>query len=172
MQYLFVASGSLTLFIMALILGRKERSLSNSILVAWLILFVINLISLFILYEAEATFSIPQQLILEFSEVSIFAHGPLLWLYTKSLTEESFSLKREHVYHFVPFGLGYALFLIQIFSGSEMTPLLRNTITILKMGSLLAYLTFVLVKLRKHQVRVEHIFSNIEEKNLRWISFL
>ncbi|MEO0571704.1 MAG: helix-turn-helix domain-containing protein [Bacteroidota bacterium] len=30
----------------------------------------------------------------------------------------------------------------------------------------------MLVKLRKHQVRVEHIFSNIEEKNLRWISFL
>ncbi|WP_299533522.1 AraC family transcriptional regulator [Ulvibacterium sp.] len=172
MQYLFVASGSLTLFIIALILGKQNKYLANRILVVWLILFVANLISLFVLYEATLPFSLGQHLILEFSEVSIFAHGPLLWLYTKSLTEESFYLKWEHSYHFVPFGIGYTLFLIQIFSGTEMASILRNSITILKMGSLLVYLVLVLVKLKGHRARVAHIFSNVEHKNLGWISFL
>ena len=172
MQYLFVASGSLTLFIIALILGKRNKSLANRILVVWLIVFVANLISLIVLYEATVPFSLWQHLILEFSEVSIFAHGPLLWLYTQSLTEESFGLKREHAYHFVPFVVGYVLFLIQIFSGTEMVPLLRNMITILKMGSLLVYLVLVLVKLRGHKARVAHIFSNIEHKNLGWLGFL
>ncbi len=172
MQYLFVASGSLTLFIIALILGRKNRSLPNTILVVWLVVFVLNLVSLFVLYEATDPFSTAQHLILEFSEVSIFAHGPLLWLYTKSLTEEGFGLNRKHAYHFLPFGIGYLIFVIQIFGKMEMVPLLRNSITILKMGSLLVYLMLVLVKLKRHQVRVPHIFSNIEEKNLSWIGFL
>lgn len=172
MQYLFVASGSLTLFIIALILGKRNKSLPNRILVVWLIVFVANLISLFVLYEAALPFSLGQHLILEFSEVSIFAHGPLLWLYTKSLTEEGFCLKWKYVYHFIPFGIGYFLFLIQIFSNTEMASITRNTITILKMSSLLAYLILVLVKLKEHRTHVAHIFSNVEHKNLGWISFL
>lgn len=172
MQYLFVASGSLTLFIIVLILGKRNKSLPNRILVVWLIVFVANLISLFVLYEATLPFSLGQHLILEFSEVSIFAHGPLLWLYTKSLTEEGFCLKWKYVYHFIPFGIGYFLFLIQIFSNTEMASITRNTITILKMSSLLAYLILVLVKLKEHRTHVAHIFSNVEHKNLGWISFL
>ncbi len=172
MQYLFVASGSLTLFIIALVLGKKNRSLPNTILVVWLAVFVANLLSLFVLYEAQPPFSTIQNLILEFSEVSIFAHGPLLWLYTKSLTEVGFRLNRGHLWHFVPFALGYLFFLLFIFSGSTMDPFLRNIVAFFKMGSLLAYLITVLIKLKKHRIRVEHIFSNIEEKNLRWIAFL
>lgn len=172
MQYLIVASGSLTLFIIVLVLGRKERSLSNHILVVWLTVFVGNLASLFVLYETNAPFSITQNLLLEFSDVSIFAHGPLLWLYTRSLTEEGFELDRKYLWHFLPFSIGYLLFLTFIFSGSQVPLFVRNTVAIIKMGSLLAYLIIVLIKLKRHRIRVEHIFSNIEEKNLRWIAFL
>ena len=172
MQYLFVSSGSLTLFIIVLILGRRNRSLPNTVLVVWLTVFVLNLVSLFILYEANRPFSIAENLLLEFSEVSIFAHGPLFWLYTKSLTEEGFAMHWKWAYHFIPFAIAFSLFLVYIFTRMEMASLLRNTITILKMISLATYIVLVLVKLRGHRIRVAHIFSNIEEKNLNWISFL
>ncbi|MEM8508760.1 MAG: helix-turn-helix domain-containing protein [Bacteroidota bacterium] len=172
MQYLFVSSGSLTLFIIILILGRRNRSLSNTILIVWLMVFLLNIVTLFILYEATPPFSIAQSLLLEFSEVSIFAHGPLFWLYTRSLTEEDFTLDWKHRYHFIPFVIAYVLFLAHIFSRTEMAQPLRNTITILKMASFAPYVILVLVQLKGHRIRVARIFSNIEEKTLQWISFL
>ncbi|MCP4976207.1 MAG: AraC family transcriptional regulator [Maribacter sp.] len=172
MQYLFVASGGLTLFIIALILGKKNKNLSDRILLVWLFIFAANLISLFVLYRATEPFNSWEQLILEFSEVSIFAHGPILWVYTLSLTIENFRLQEKHVYHLIPFCLGYLFFLTHILSYSEVDSLARNTITILKMGSLLVYLILVIVRLNRHGKHVEHIFSNVEEKHLSWLTFL
>ena len=172
MQYLFVASGSLVLFVIALILGKSNKELSDRILVFWLFIFVVNIASLFVLYQATIPFKLWEQLIIEFTEVSIFAHGPILWLYTLSLTTENFSLQRGHLYHFMPFFLGYILFLVHIFSHIEVHSLARNTIIFLKMGSLLIYLIFVILRLRKHRRRVEHIFSNVEKKYLNWLAFL
>lgn len=172
MQYLFVASGSLVLFIIALILGKRNRQLSDRILVVWLLIFMVNIVSLFVLYQATIPFNSWEQLIIEFTEVSIFAHGPILWFYTLSLTTENFRLRRGHLYHFMPFFFGYVLFLAHIFNYREVHPLARNTITFLKMGSLLIYLICVILRLRKHRRRVEHIFSNVEKKYLNWLAFL
>ena len=172
MQYLFVASGSLTLFIIALILGKRNKQLSDRILASWLLMFVANILSLFVLYQATIPFTAWEQLILEFSEVSIFAHGPVLWLYTLSLTVANFRLRWAYGYHFIPFFLGYVFFLVHILGGHEVLPLARNTITVLKMGSLLVYLIVVIRRLGAHRTHVEHIFSNVEQRHLNWLAFL
>ena len=172
MQYLFVASGSLTLFIMALILGKRGKVLSDHILVVWLAVFAINLSSFLVLYQATPPFNDWQQLILEFSEVSIFIHGPLLWWYTRSLTSEQMSLSWADGYHLIPFVFGYVFFLIHIFLGKQVNATARDIIVVLKMGSLLIYLVLALRRLRQHRSRVEHLFSNVEKKYLNWLTFL
>jgi len=173
MDYLFVASGSLTIFIIALVLGKKSKTLSDYILIFWFLIFVINFISLFILNRATFPLSFWEKIILEFSEVSIFIHGPILWFYTLSLTKPNFRFKPEYMFHAIPFCLSYVYFLVNIHNNNnESILVIRNILLILKMLSLLIYLIFVILKLSYHRSNVENIFSNVEEKYLGWLAFL
>jgi AraC-like DNA-binding protein len=172
MQYLFVACGGLAIFIVTLLVGKKNKSVSDYTLLVWLLLFVVNFVVLFMLQQPTLPFSVGELLILEFSEVSIFAHGPIFLLYTLSLSSENFQLKRVHLLHLLPFVFGYLFFLVYILTYQEIDSFTRNMITLLKMGSLLTYLIFVILRLRKHRTNVERIFSNVEKKYLNWLTFL
>lgn len=170
MHYLFVASGSLAIFIIALVLGKKRKMISDYILVVWLCLFLLNFVSLFLLNTSETPFGFWEQVLFEFSEASIFLHGPVLFFYTLSLTTLDFKLKPVHGYHALPFLMGFIFFIGSILRETDSS--LRNVLLVLKMISLLAYSIFVIILLRKHRLNVENIFSNADEKYLKWLTFL
>ncbi len=172
MQYLFVASGGLAIFIIALILGKRRKTASDYILTAWLLLFIVNFITLFILNRASQVFSFWERVVFEFSDASIFLHGPILWIYTLSLSTQNFKPKWTHLYHMVPFTISLPIFLFGILNGPETSLDFRNVLLVLKMLSLLIYLIFVIRRLQAHRYNVENIFSNVEEKYLKWLSFL
>lgn len=173
MQYLFVASGSILLFIILLILSKKNKLTSDYLLIIWLSLFVIHFITLFIIVERNSSDVVWQMLILEFSETSVFLHGPLFLLYYFSLTKQNFNFQKNDLIHFIPFILSYSYFLKGILVSSNSNEfIVRNVLLVLKMLSLFIYIIVVLRKLRQHHVNVENIFSNTEEKYLDWFSFL
>src|ERR1700710_718424 len=87
MYYLYIGSVSLIIFIISLIAGKKKRTLSDYILMAWLFVCLINAFTLILLWQDGYTpKSAAERVLYELSEASIFAHGPFFWFYTLSLT--------------------------------------------------------------------------------------
>ena len=128
MQYLFVACGGITVFILTLLLGKGKKAISDYILAFILLTILQNLWGLFLLNTLLPPFSVGEELVLEFSEASIFLHGPLLWLYTRSLTENGFSLSRKYMVHFTTFVVALGYFFLGVLTSLEVTKAARNTL--------------------------------------------
>ena len=172
MQYLFVASGGITVFILTLILGKRDKIWADYILSGILFILLINFITLFVLNESEVPFPIWKEVIFEFSEGSIFIYGPLLWLYTKSLTKEGFKMEGTQSLHFVPFLLAFGYFLIAIFTPIYVLDGVRNALLVAKLLSILIYTWWSLNLLEDHQRKIQFLFSNLDRKKLDWLRFL
>jgi AraC-like DNA-binding protein len=169
MEYLHSASIGLAVFIIALILGKRNRSVSDHFLVLWLCILTVNFVSVFLLNTKNGDFVVWERLLLEFSEASIFIHGPILYFYTLSLTQVSFEVNRRNALHAIPFFLALSLLVVPIFYGEEANFNLRNLLLTCKMTSLLIYIILVLRILFAHKKKVDEIFSNTEEKHLTWL---
>lgn len=171
-QNLFSASIGLALFICILILGKKNKKKADYILVIWLAVFIVNFISLFLLNVPGGDHQLWEQLMFEFSEASIFLHGPVLYFYTLALIKKSFVFRIRQLVHIVPFTITFAILLTGLLKSDGISEDIRNLLLVIKMLSLLLYLVVVLMKLYSHSNRVEDIFSNTEEKHLRWLTVL
>lgn len=171
-QYLLSASTGLTIFIIALVLGKKNRSLADYILVAWLSLFILNFVSIFLLNLENINHTGIVRVIFELSEASILLHGPFLFFYTLALTAKSLTFRPLDLLHAVPFVLGLSILLIGVFKYDGVSMETRNLLLFLKMSSVLVYTLTVLKTLHSHRNSVEDIFSNIQEKYLTWLSIL
>nr|WP_299338741.1 helix-turn-helix domain-containing protein [Allomuricauda sp.] len=169
MGYLHAASIGLAVFIIALILGKRNRSVSDHFLVLWLFVLTVNFVSVFLLNTKHGEFVVWEQLLFEFSEASIFIHGPILYFYTLSLTTFSFELNPKIGLHAIPFLIAFSLLTAPIFYDEGVNFQLRNSLLICKMISLLVYVILVLRILFAHKKNVDDIFSNTEEKHLTWL---
>ncbi len=172
MQYLFVASGSITVFILTLIFGKKEKSKSDFILCFILTIILLNFVTLFLLNVGNTPFTKWEEFIFEFSEASIFLYGPLLWLYTKSLTKAGFTIERNHILHFIPFMVAFGYFLIGVLTPLGVAVQIRNVLLVLKLSSIALYVIMSLKLLDGHEKKIQYLFSNIDRKKLTWLRFL
>lgn len=171
-QQLFSAGIGLTIFIMALILGKKNRSATDYVLVFWLLVFSLYLISILLLNSNQQEFELYEFLMLEFTEASIFLHGPILFLYTQSLTDFSFRIKLKQIFHFVPFMASFVFLVLLLFKEGQQANVYRDLLLIGKMTSLLIYSLISLKLLHFHKNNVKDIFSNTERKYLSWLSII
>ncbi|MBS1597692.1 MAG: AraC family transcriptional regulator [Bacteroidetes bacterium] len=168
MHYLHVATATLILFTISLILGRQKQ-LSDWILISWLIVFFANVATFFILeLPGEHTYPL-ENIILGFSDASVFLHGPLFWLYTCALTRPGFRFQWRHVLHLVPFLIFFGLILSGQIYNSETSYFTVKVESIVKFISILAYLLAIIFSLLKYRRHVEDIFSNAEKKYLDWL---
>ncbi len=173
MSYLYIGCGTLILFIISLIGGKKGKALSDYILMFWLLVFFANIFTLFLLEQnGYSPNSFSEKILFEFSEASIFLHGPFFWFYTLALTKPKFVLHSKHLVHTVLFFASF-LFLVWgvIYQGS-ISFSSRKELIVLKMLSLLIYNVAVMLQLKKHRLSIQNIFSNTEEKQLNWLYFL
>ena len=173
MSYLYIGCGTLILFIISLIGGKKGKALSDYILMFWLLVFFANIFTLFLLEQnGYSPNSFSEKILFEFSEASIFLHGPFFLFYTLALTKPKFVLQSKHLVHTVLFFASF-LFLVWgvIYQGS-ISFSSRKELIVLKMLSLLIYNVAVMLQLKKHQLSIQNIFSNTEEKQLNWLYFL
>lgn len=171
MIYLHTATASLILFTIALLTGKK-KNLSDYILIFWLIVLFSNMTAFFVLAAYSPPFNLLNSLLLEFSDSSTFLHGPIFWFYTLSLTKPNFRFNKSDLLHLLPFIFVVILkSILGIHSDNSLLYIVK-IIALQKFISLFIYALLVFLRVRKHQKKIKHIFSNLEYKHLDWLKFL
>jgi AraC-like DNA-binding protein len=171
-EYLYAGCATLILFISMLVTGKKEKELSDYIFLGWLFMLLINVATFITIIRYNYPSSFLGKALVEFSEASVFLHGPVFLFYTLSLTAGNFKLGLRQAVHLIPFTLCLGTLISGIMFTGGVSNTTRQIVTIVKMISLLAYTLTVIFQLQKHRKRVERIFSNTESKYLDWLKFL
>lgn len=171
-DYIYAGSATLILFLSLLIGTKKKKELSDQIFIFWLFLLLINSLSFIIISRFNYPGSFPGRLIVEFTEASIFIHGPVFLFYTLSLTKTGFRIEPRDFFHCIPFLLCLIMLISGILYSDGVSAITRQLLSICKMVSLIVYTSVVIIQLNKHRKQVETIFSNTENKYLNWLSFL
>jgi AraC-like DNA-binding protein len=174
---MFYLSGvALALFLDLLLLTKNRKAAADYILAAWLLVITIHLLTFYFVkanvYPQLLGADIPMPL----------AHGPLLYLYTRALTNRTVPTKFA-VLHFLPF-IAVAIYITPFFAspveekiyvyenrgiGHETFGLIKSIANVI---SGIVYLILSSVALRKHRQAIADQFSSIEHVNLRWLQYL
>ena len=171
-EYLYAGCAMLILFISLLVAGKKEKGLSDYIFLTWLLILLVNVSTFIIIIRYNYPASFAGRILVEFSEASVFLHGPIFLFYTLSVTTTSFKVGFRQTLHLIPFALCLGILISGIILSRGVTSATRQVLTVLKMISLLVYTLNVIIQLQKHRNRIEKIFSNTESKYLGWLKFL
>ena len=170
----------LALFLSFVLLSKKNKTKSNWILLAWLLVIALNL-TLIYLQTDEKKYIYPSLLGWVFPFPLL--HWPFLYLYVSTLTSKKESGPKLLWLHFILFFLSIALFSRFLFlpeiskinvyeiggKGYE-TELLINLIAIIL--SAVIYTALSVVKLWKYKNQIKNEFSYLEKINLNWLSYL
>jgi len=171
MIFLHTACASLLLFTIALLMG-KHKKISDYILMVWLVIFLSNLATFYIITYYPFPLDFWKKLLVEFSDSSVFLHGPIFWFYAISLSKPSIRLNRNILYHFIPFVVIFTFISSGVLYVSAHMNTIIKTLIVLKFTSLFAYAVIVFLLLQAHRLTVKNIFSNTEQKYLSWLRFL
>jgi len=165
MGTLYLASSVLSLFFIAILAGKKKKSVSDLLLLAW---FVVLFSNVFIFYLIQVDAAPPW--LIEFLNNSVFLHGPLLYLYTSTLTGIKVKLKSRDILHAIPFAFLYLLTLWfsliqQIYPDS-----FYNGLIFLKFISILVYIILSMKVIGQHRNRIQNLYSSMHQMELKWLS--
>lgn len=172
----------MALLIPALLLAKQGKQKSDYILSAYFLLFAAtNLFSFIEIYNRSHNYPLPA--FINSSTPLIFLHGPMLWLYIKSLTVNNFKLKPLHLLHIIPFALIVLLFSVILYSqpvsfrieADQMNfrnhlsyPFVVAGIAISTQG----YFIWGLLLLRNFNKKLRDWVSKTEGVDLQWLRFL
>lgn len=165
MEILHIASGTLTLFFIVLLLSKKKKSVADQILGIWFGVILINIITFYLLSRNDMRFG----LILELSDSSAYLHAPLFWFYTLSLTRPSFYFKIRDVWHFLPFLLSASLFIPNLYFQFYNLEGIRIIGVAVKLIQIPIYILAGLILLKRHQTQLPHLFSSTQKITLSWL---
>lgn len=177
-DFILITGIVVTAIILFAILRFTEKALPQRLL------FVIFLFSFFVSFHAYGEFHDIKWI---YSLGFIFADplgyflGPLLFLYIKSLFQAEKGLIQKHLFHFIPF-LSYFLlitlpFTASLWQGKSLFPYLdtleqHEYILQLQAIFLLVYCILSLRLLSKLSRAIKGSYSNLQQKDLRWIRYL
>ena len=164
MEILFLASSVLSLFFIVLLLGKKNKSLSDKILVGWFVLLFSNVSTFYLIIVDLA----PQLLILLLDN-SVFIHGPVLWFYTSAISGTSRKIGGKNLIHFLPFTVFFLLALLIQQNGSKYADYFNYTLIVLKFISVAIYILASLKIIIKHRRRITQILSSKNQMELKWL---
>lgn len=164
------------LVIAILISGKKDKSISDYVLIAWVINFA---------FHFAIPFLIERQVLLHESlwgfvmGIFIVAHAPLIFLYTKSLTDSEFKFDLRNFWHFGLILIYIAAFIpyLSLTSEERMELVLQkqdlSLHMFLPMLTLLMLRVYFLIRtimlLMKHQYSIKQSFSYDKKINLAWL---
>ena len=168
MNVLYSASGVLCLFYMGLLLSKPRRERHDYMLAGWFVLILLGIITTYLNHNQMTQWS-P---LFEFTDGSVFLHGPIMWFYTRMLTEKSFRFKIIDLWHVIPFLVGILFLMIPVFQGKSISNTGRDIILVSKMMILLAYVIAVLRRLQKHEAQIGDYYSFTEKVDLNWLKLL
>jgi len=167
-------------FLALLLLGKKNKTLADKILFAWLMVIGMHL-SLFVARSVSGNINFAFLLGIEIPFPLL--HGPFLYLYTAAMTNQLPSKKNWASMHFIIPVLSLLMLLgffmlpanekVEIYrkkgAGYE-TQMSINHIAIYISG--IFYVALCIMLLRKHRKNIEEQFSFTEKINLNWLRYL
>jgi AraC-like DNA-binding protein len=179
---LFLTAFQSLFFFVFLMTHKKGKLLSNRILAAYLLILFLMLFNSLVFYF---------DLYLQFPFLAyqgtkfIYLSGPVLYFYTKSLTDDKFKFKRLDLLHLVPFFL-FTIFMFFVFdfkSAEEKIRLFTTTDTIVHPTvsyllliayyiQIFIYVVLSLNLLGKYRKKIQQIYSSTEQINLSWLRFV
>src|SRR6185503_718877 len=112
----YIAGISISFFLAALLLSKKNKTLADRILASWLVVIGLHLL-FFYLWISGKSYDYPLQL--GFGLPMPLLHGPFLYLYASALTGRITRMGPAEAAHFLPAALSYAYLVPFFFQPSE-----------------------------------------------------
>jgi AraC-like DNA-binding protein len=175
----YVAAISLAFFLTLILFTKRGKTQADQLLAYWLLIIGIHLILFYIALTVDPYYQPYLIIYLPFP----LAHGPMLFLYTASITGLQSGLTRKWGWHFLPFLL-FCILLIPFFllphaerlvvfsnkgRGYEWMLGLHKIMIVI---SGVVYVSLSLWLLRKHKQTLRDRFSKVEKINLVWLRYL
>ncbi|ULQ50896.1 helix-turn-helix domain-containing protein [Flavihumibacter fluvii] len=168
MQLLYLASEILVLFILLVILGKKNKQSHDKILILWLFLILVNTQGFNLQPGSRYYYFI------ELSSAVVFLHGPVIFFYYLTLTSKKNILNGKHLLHLLPFIINIGIIFPALMHQrlAAFTETERNILMMAKLVSIILYTMITIVHLNWHIKTVRDYFSNMDKKDLQWLRLI
>jgi len=182
MEFILIIGVFQALFMAALVISKKNKTLSDFFLTALFLVVGLNIFMSFMEFYNRAH-DYPYPAFINTSPPLIFLHGPLLWFYIKSLTSQHFRFRPVYLLHFLPFflvilGLSLNLYFLSAeqkieidrhaaFQKDWLYPAVLAGVALFSQG----YFVWGLLLLKQYRKKIKGYFSKLEDVDLRWLRF-
>ncbi len=183
MEYILIIGTFEAIFLLLLLLGKKNKSLPDYLLGVIFVLYAISIGSVYLELQNIKN-NLTYSAITNISWIFLFLHGPALWFYIKSLSDPEFRFKPLYLLHFIPF-IFFSVFQYYNFINltvPEKITFLENDlfkeqvsykITVLAIGvSTISYNIWALSLIRRRRDKLMQQYSKIEDIDLGWLNAL
>lgn len=176
----FILGISISVFLLFLLLIKKDKSSADKILLIWLLLLFVHQFLNYVSVTKQIV-EYPHLLGVDFCLPVL--HGVLLFLYVLEITNNKFKRKYYYFLHFIP-TISLIVLAIPFYSlsGAEKIAAIDNggeeyLWYIIYLNSLvfisgLTYSIWSLYLIRKHQKSIQDTYSNTDKKELQWLQYL
>jgi len=183
MEYILIIGTFESIFLLLLLLGKKNRSLPDYLLGVIFMLYAISIGSVYLELQNLKN-NHAYSAITNISWLFLFLHGPALWFYIKSLSDPGFRFKPLYLLHFIPF-IFFSVFQyfnfislpvpekILFLENDLFKELISYKITVLAIGvSTISYNSWALSLIRRIRDKLMQQYSKIEDIDLGWLNAL
>jgi len=168
------------LFLAALLFSKKKGTVSDTILGCFFMVFALNIFLSFIeAYNRRNGFPYPAFILT--AAPLLLLHGPILWLYTKSLTDQYFKLKPIYLINLLPFLAMIVQHTLSIYSMPTtqriefiQTEAFKHTfsypffIILISLSSIFYFLLGIRL-IKDFKLKIEEYFSQVKGIDLNWL---
>jgi len=171
------------LFLAALLFTKKRKTVSDYILASFFLVFAVNIfLSYMEAYNRKNGFPFPMFIFT--AAPLLLLHGPILWLYVKSLTDQYFRIKPIYLLNLIPFVLMILQHTLQIYSLPVNTRIdyvqsevFKQTFSypfflLLIAFSPIVYFYFGLRLIKQYKLKIEGYFSQTAGIDLKWLNLI
>ena len=171
------------LFLAALLIAKRKKTISDKILTTFFLIWALNILLSYIeVINRRNGFPYPRFIFT--AAPFLLLHGPILWLYIKSLTDQYFRIKSIYLLNLIPFVLMLLQHSIEIYSLPTVQRInyvqaetFKNTFSypfflLLIAFSPVAYFLFGIKSIKNYEAKIEGYFSQTSGINLKWLKFI
>ncbi len=177
---LYLTGTIISVFLVFILVGKRKKTIADKFLLAWLMVCAVHLL-LYYLYITGKIYEYPSLLGINMS-LPLF-HGPLLFLYTCSLTGKNPLTSKLHLLHALPIVLiNIPLISFFMLPPDQKIAIFKSqgkgyeTFNVIHLAVIMIsgtmYVLASLLLLRKYRKAIQEEFSTTEKINLMWLRYL
>ena len=170
MVYLFVIGASLAVLFFLLLVFKRKKRLDHYILASLFLFIIINSIYILLFFTRN-----PIYYSTGFSELNFaipLLYPPLLWFYTRSVTDKNWNFTKNDIWHFAPFICFLLVLLVPLVSDYTLMNSKHVGYPLIKLIITPIYLIAVLVELVKYRKALDEHYSYKHQMHYKWLSWV